>query len=61
MESVIAGLLRPLVQNRYPLPVQREYFHVRRTGGVQEVGKNRLAVEWIGCVLRQLGAIGQGH
>ena len=60
-EAVVAGLLWPLLQDRHPLPVQREYFHVRRTGGGQEVGKNRLAVKWIGRVLRQLRAIGQGH
>ena len=26
MESVVAGLLRPVVENRYALPVQSEHF-----------------------------------
>ena len=58
-EAVIAGLLRPLAQDRHPLPGHRKQFQAHRTRFRQEVGEDGLAVERIGRVLLQLGFIGQ--
>ena len=48
VEAVVASLLRPLLQDRDPLPAPCEYFYARRTRGGQERRKSRLTVEWVG-------------
>ena len=61
MEPVVARLLRPLVDKGYSLPAQGEYFQTHPTRFQQEVRKDGLAVERIGRVWQQLGAVGQGY
>ena len=52
-------LLRPLVQDRHPLPGQGEHLHSGRTGAQQKPGDDGFAVEGVGGVLLQLRTVGQ--
>ena len=53
-KPMVALLLRPLLQDRHPLtgPVKANTSRCAGPGACKKIGKNRLAIERIGCVLR---------